>query len=84
MNRTETNSVTTVQGGVGLSLFHTMNKQGEFIALNRQGTQQHRPESPTVTPLAMRVNARVVRLYTPVSPSVPELEGIYATGSILL
>ena len=27
-----------------------------FVALNRQGTQQRRPESPTVSPPGMQVN----------------------------
>ena len=33
-----------------------MNQQREIIALDRQGTQQQRPKSPTVTPPGMRVN----------------------------
>ena len=33
-------------------------KQRETIALDRQGTQQERPESPTVTPPDVRVNTR--------------------------
>ena len=32
----------------------------EIIALNRQGTQQERPESPTVTPYRMWVNTRYI------------------------
>ena len=33
-------------------------QQREIIALHRQGTQQQRPESPTVTPPGVRVNIR--------------------------
>ena len=33
-----------------------INKQREMIALDRQGTQQQRPESPRVTPPGVRVN----------------------------
>ena len=32
------------------------NQQREFLAFNRQGTQQQRSESPTVSPPGMRVN----------------------------
>ena len=32
----------------------------EIIALNRQGTQQERPESPSVSPPGMRVNTRYI------------------------
>ena len=37
-----------------------INKQMEIIALNRQGTQQERPESPSVSPPGMRVNTRYI------------------------
>ena len=37
-----------------------INKQRETIALNRQGTQQQRPESPTVTPPGVRVTTRYI------------------------
>ena len=37
-----------------------INKQREAIAVDRQGTQQQRPESPTVTPPGMQVNARYI------------------------
>ena len=30
------------------------------MALDRQGTQQQRPESPTITPPRMRVNTRYI------------------------
>ena len=33
-----------------------INKRREVIVLGRQGTQQQRPESPTVTPTGMQVN----------------------------
>ena len=33
-----------------------INKQREIIALDRQGIQEERPESPTVTPPGVRVN----------------------------
>ena len=33
-----------------------INKQRELTELYRQGTQQQRPESPTITPSGMRVN----------------------------
>ena len=33
-----------------------INKQREIIALDRQGTQQQRPESPTSSPSGVRVN----------------------------
>ena len=36
------------------------NKQREIRALDRQGTQQQRPESPTVALPCMQVNARYV------------------------
>ena len=37
-----------------------VNKQREMIVLNRQGTQQQRPESPTVTTPGMRGNTRYI------------------------
>ena len=107
---------------------------GETIALDRQGTQQQRSESPTVTPPGVRVNIRyinppkvlpqkkrmppmayipsisktlgdtgvrrhssrskdyvrswikigsVVCLYTPVSPCVLEMQGIYTDTTLI-
>ena len=38
----------------------SINKQREITALDRQGTQQQRPESPTVTPPGVRVNTRYI------------------------
>ena len=35
-----------------------INEQREIIALDRQGTQQQRPESPMDTPRGVRVNTR--------------------------
>ena len=57
-----------------------------MIALDRQGTQQQRPESPAVTPPGMRVNTRYVNSIKAilVSPTVLEMEGTYVTGGILL
>ena len=37
-----------------------MNKQREIITLERQGTQQQKPQSPTVTPPGMRVNTTCI------------------------
>ena len=37
-----------------------INKQREIIALNKQGTQQQRPESSTVTPPGIQVNTRYI------------------------
>ena len=39
---------------------YRINKQREITALDRQGTQQQRPESPTVTPPGVRVNIRYI------------------------
>ena len=39
-----------------LSIYGRTNKRRELTALNRQGTQQQRPESLTVTPPGMRMN----------------------------
>ena len=44
----------------GLEPFCRINKQREIIALDRQGTQRQRPESPTATPPGMRVNTRYI------------------------
>ena len=41
--------------------FAIINKQRELMALNRQGTQQQRPESPVGTPPGMQVNT----IYSP-------------------
>ena len=43
-----------------LTVFCTIIKQKEIIALDRQGTQQQRPASPTVTTSGMRVNTRYI------------------------
>ena len=45
-------------------------QQRELIGLNRQGTQQQRPESPTLTPPGMQVNAGYQRVY-PVFTRMP-------------
>ena len=40
---------------------HLCNQQTKgIIALDKQGTQQPRPESPTVTPPGVRVNTRYI------------------------
>ena len=40
-----------------------LSQQREIIALDRQGTQQQRPESPTVTPPGVRVNTSSYKLH---------------------
>ena len=44
----------------GLERLCKIKKQREIIALDKQGTQQQRPESPTVTPPGVRVNTRYI------------------------
>ena len=49
-------SVHTWVGGGWVLGWGESTKKKDLIALNTQGTQQQRPESPAVTPPAMRVN----------------------------
>ena len=44
----------------GLERLCGINKQREIIALNRQRTQQQSPDSTTVIPPGVRVNARYI------------------------
>ena len=46
--------------GDGACSIFLIKKQREIIALDRQGTQQQRPESSTVTPPGVRVNTRYI------------------------
>ena len=45
-------------GSGGRILFFRAKSSTEIIALDRQGTQQQRPDSPAVTPPGVRVNTR--------------------------
>ena len=54
-----------------------LNQQREIIALDRQGTQQQRPESPTVAPPGMRVNTRYINSTKGTSSKKDAPSGIY-------
>ena len=51
---------------IHLFFFHirSLNQRREVTALNRQGTQQQRPESPTVAPFGMRINTEYINSTT--------------------
>ena len=54
-----------------------LNKQRGIIALDRQGTQQQRLESPRVTPPGVRVNTRYLNSTKDTSPKKDVPSGIY-------
>ena len=52
--------LTNTAGNSNKVILADTTRQREIIALDRQGTQQQRPDSPTVTPQSLRVNTRYV------------------------
>ena len=56
---------------------YPINKQRGITALDRQGTQQQRPESPTVTPPGVRVNTRYINSTKGTSSKKDAPSGIY-------
>ena len=55
----------------------SVNKQREKIALDRQGTQKQKPESPTVSPPGVRVNTRYINSTKGTSLKKDAPSGIY-------
>ena len=64
---------------LAFALVFSFDKRREITALDRQGTQPQRPESPTVTPPGVRVNTRYINSTKGTSSKKEAPSGVYTS-----